>query len=387
MRTRRRAVFARGGTSKGLIFHSADLPNDKAEWDAIFLSAMGSPDAYGRQLNGMGGGLSSVSKVCVVGSSSRPDADVDYTFAQIQVKENRVDYSGNCGNMSSAIGPFAIDEGLMPRYRDGQVTVRVHNVNTRKIIHSTFAVSEGMSVEDGELIIPGVSGSGAPIRLDFLDPGGASTGKLLPTGAVVDTIALPGGDKVEASLVDAANACVFIAAGSVGLTGCEHPNCIDGRPELLERLSAIRIQASVSMGIASSIQEARERPMIPLIAVVTPPLESQTLTGEVIPASAVDLVVRMMSNGQAHRALPVTGSLCLAIASQIQGTIPYRLVRSIRSGPLRLGTPSGVVVVEAAVVHKKNQWHALCGSFYRTTRRLFEGSVCVSLRPTKQSLE
>src|SRR5438105_9043778 len=192
---------------------------------------MGSPDPYGRQLDGMGGGVSSLSKVCIVGPSSRPDADVDYTFVQVQVKDARTDYQGNCGNMSSAIGPFAVDEGLV-RVKDGDATVRIHNTNTKKIINATFPVSEGRSIEDGNLVIPGVSGTGAPVRLDFMEPGGASSGKLLPTGHVTDRL----GD-IEASLVDAANACVFVDSHSLNLKGKELPTELEERPHILERLA------------------------------------------------------------------------------------------------------------------------------------------------------
>src|SRR5688500_5423057 len=175
------AVFMRGGTSNAIVFNAANLPQDRALWDEIFLSAIGSPDPYGRQLDGMGGGISSLSKVCIVGPSSRPDADIDYTFAQVLVKEKRVDYSGNCGNMSSAMGPFAVDEGLV-RASGEEAVVRIHNTNTRKIIRARFALDEGLAAVDGELAIPGVSGTGAPVPLEFLNPGGATTGRLLPTG-------------------------------------------------------------------------------------------------------------------------------------------------------------------------------------------------------------
>jgi 2-methylaconitate cis-trans-isomerase PrpF len=370
-----RAVFARGGTSKALIFHAADLPADRAEWDAIFLSAMGSPDPYGRQLDGMGGGVSSLSKVCVVGPPSRSDADVDYTFAQVQIKDAVVDYSGNCGNMSSAIGPFAIDEGLVRATRDGDAVVRIHNTNTGKIIRSTFAVADGRSVSAGELVIPGVSGSAAPVRLDFLEPGGASTGRLLPTGRVRDVLDLPRIGPIEVSMVDAANACVFVEAAAVGLTGAELPDELDARTDVLETLSAIRLAASVAMGIAASTQEARLKRLIPLIAVVAPPRETRTLTGDTICAESIDLVVRMLSNGQPHRALPLTGALCTAVATLIEGTTAHQAARSDRSGSLRLAMPSGVIVVDATVDRYENQWRALHGSFFRTTRRLFEGFV------------
>jgi len=201
--TKYKAVFARGGTSKALIFHLKDLPQDRSKWDELFLAAMGSPDPYGRQLDGMGGGVSSLSKVCVIAPSEQDDADVDYTFVQVLIREARVDYNGNCGNMSSAVGPFAVDEGLV-RTNGDSATVRIFNTNTRKIIHGTFPLEEGKARYDGDLAIPGVSGTGAPIRLDFVQPGGGSTGKLLPSGQVLDRLDVPGLGTVEASLVEAA---------------------------------------------------------------------------------------------------------------------------------------------------------------------------------------
>src|SRR5437773_1683067 len=171
------AVFMRGGTSKAIMFHARDLPGDRVAWDRIFTAAMGSPDPNGRQLDGMGGGVSSLSKVCVLAPSQRADADIDYTFAQVLIKDARVDYSGNCGNMSSAVGPFAVDEGLVGASGDA-ATVRIHNTNTKKLIHATFPVEDGRTRSDGDLAIPGVPGTGAPVRLDFLEPGGATTGRL-----------------------------------------------------------------------------------------------------------------------------------------------------------------------------------------------------------------
>src|SRR5262249_22646506 len=213
----------RGGTSKALIFLERSLPADRKAWAELFLRAIGSPDPYGRQLNGMGGGVSSLSKVCIIGAPTRPDADVDYTFAQLMPRETSVDYSGNCGNMSSAIGPFAVDEGLV-KAADGEMTVRIHNTNTKKIICSTFQVRNGLAVVEGDLEIPGVAGTGSPIRLDFLDPGGATTGRLLPTNKPVDTLTIPEIGRVELSMVDAANACVFVSAGTLGLSGTELPD-------------------------------------------------------------------------------------------------------------------------------------------------------------------
>ena len=375
MGRRFKAAFIRGGTSKALVFHARDLPADRAEWDAIFLACLGSPDRYGRQLNGMGGGVSSLSKVCVVGPPSVAGADVDYTFVQVQVKEARCDWSGNCGNMSSAIGPFAVDEGLVPPPPDGSAIVRIHNTNTRKIIHASFPVSGRASVETGDLEIPGVHGTGAPVRLDFLDPGGATTGRLLPTGRVLDALDVPAVGRIEASLVDAANACVFIDAAALGLTGTELPDALDADAALLRRLSDIRLQASVAMGIAPTLEAARDVRLVPLVGFVAAPQDCTTLSGELVPASACDLIVRMISNGQPHRALPLTGSLCTAVAAQLEGSVAHRLARTSRCGPLRLAMPSGVLTVDAKVVREGNVWLAERGSFFRTTRRLFEGFV------------
>jgi len=376
MRRRYPAAFIRGGTSKALVFQARDLPADRAEWNEIFLKAMGSPDRYGRQLDGMGGGISSLSKVCVVGPPSVPGADVDYTFAQVQVQDAVVDYSGNCGNMSSAIGPFAVDEGLVNAPRSGEACVRIHNTNTRKIIVSHFEVRDGQSIETGSLAIPGVDGTGAPVRLDFLSPGGASTGKLLPSGKALEAFDLGGAGRVTASLVDAANACVFVAAADLGLTGSESPDELGSNVPAMQALSELRLQGSVAMGIASDVEAAAAIRMIPLIAIVSAPQRTTTLGGEIIEADAADLVVRMLSNGQPHRALPLTGSLCTAVAMQIEGSVPARLAREGRDpSALRIAMPSGVLTVAAEVRQAPEGWHAAHGSFYRTTRRLFDGHV------------
>ena len=351
MGTRYPAAFIRGGTSKALVFHARDLPADRAQWDPIFLTAMGTPDRYGRQLNGMGGGVSSLSKVCVIGPPTREDADVDYTFAQVQVQVAAVDYSGNCGNMSSAIGPFAVDEGLVPAPADGQAVVRIHNTNTRKVIRASFPVKDGKSVESGTLAIPGVDGTGAPVRLDFLSPGGASTGQLLPSGRVSQALTVPGRGSVTASLVDAANACVFVAASELGLQGTESPDELAARPDILKLLSDLRLAGSVAMGIAPTLEAAAAIRMIPLM-------------------------VRMISNGQPHRALPLTGALCTAVAMQVTGSVPSLLANPARdAGALRIAMPSGVLTVAAHVTHDAQGWQAAHGSFFRTTRRLFDGFV------------
>lgn len=369
------AAFMRGGTSKAIMFKAADLPADRAEWDAIFLAAMGTPDPYGRQLNGMGGGVSSLSKVCVIAPSSRPDADIDYTFAQVLIKEPRVDYRGNCGNMSSAVGPFAVDEGLV-QVAGTQATVRIYNTNTQKIIHSTFPVEDGQARYDGDLVIPGVAGSGAPVRLDFIQPGGATTGKLLPTGQVRDRIEVPGVGTLDVSMVDAANACVFVRAADIGLSGTELPDELERNTDLMARLMAIREAASVAMGIAESVDAARRISAVPYIGFVAPPVQAPLLSGEVIRPSEIDLTVRIISNGQPHRALPLTASLCTAVAARIANTVVHEAAAPIPPGnAIRLGMPSGILTVGADVQQSGDTWAARSGSFYRTARRLFDGRV------------
>ena len=371
------AVFMRGGTSKAIMFHARDLPADHAAWDAIFAAAMGSPDPYGRQLDGMGGGVSSLSKVCVLAPSARDDAEIDYTFAQVQIKERAVDYKGNCGNMSSAVGPFAVDEGLV-RVDGDCATVRIFNTNTQKIIHSTFPLHQGKARYDGDLAIPGVFGTGAPVRLDFVAPGGATTGKLLPSGAAVDRLEVPGFGAIDASLVDAANATVFVRARDIGLTGVELPEQLEASPEILKLLDEIRVQGSVRMGIAPDVEAARAIRVVPFVGFVSPPANARTLAGDTVPATGIDLAARIISNGQPHRALPLTASLCTAVAARIAGTVVAEALSSAAGEEsVRLGMPSGVLTVGADVASESGVWIARAGSFYRTARRLFDGRVWV----------
>lgn len=372
-----RAVFMRGGTSKAVIFRLDELPADRKEWDSIFRAVMGSPDPNGRQLDGMGGGVSSLSKVCIVGPPSRPDADVDYTFAQVSVKDGSVDYSGNCGNMSSAIGPFAVDEKLVPVPAGVEGVVRIHNTNTRKIIVSRFPVRDGKACVEGSMLLDGVAGAGAAIRLDFEDPGGAKTGRLLPTGNAIDVLDIPGLGSVTVSMVDAANPCVFVRAADLDARGTESPDAIEANALLLDRLEAIRRRASVAMGIASTVDTAGAIPSVPKVALVAAPAASTLLSGRILQAGEADILVRMISVGQPHRAVPLTGALCLAIACRIPGSVPHSLLsRSAREeGDIRIGHPSGTTIVAAEVLHGGGETIARHGTVYRTARRLFQGEV------------
>lgn len=369
------AVFMRGGTSKAVMFRRDDLPADIGQWDEIFLQLMGSPDPHGRQLDGMGGGISSLSKICVVGPATRPDADIDFTFVQVSVDQAVVDYSGNCGNMSSAIGPFALEEGLLPPQPDGEAVVRTHNTNTGKIIVARFPVADGRLATDGGLEIDGVAGTAAPIRLEFVEPGGAKTGRLLPTGSPLDHFEVPGLGIVAASCVDAANPCVFVAATALGMNGSELPQALERDAELLQRMESIRLSASVRMGLAADLAGAKAIPSIPKVAMVCPPRVAPTLSGRQLSAGEMDVGVRMISVGQPHRAVPITGAICLAVAARIPGSVVHDACTA-PAGPLRIGHASGTILVDAAVVKDANGLlQAEYGAVFRTARRLFEGRV------------
>jgi 2-methylaconitate isomerase len=371
------AAFMRGGTSKAIMFRQDHLPRDRASWDGIFVAALGSPDPNGRQLDGMGGGLSSLSKVCVIGPSSRSDADLDYTFAQVVIRSGSVDYSGNCGNMSSAVGPFAIDEGLVSA-NGAEAVVRIYNTNTHKIIVSRFALDDGRAAVEGDFVLPGVAGTGAPIRLDFLDPGGAGTGKLLPTGNPLDQLELPDG-RIEVSMIDAANPCVFVEAEAIGMSTTELPDELEANGALLERLEAIRLAASVRMGIAATPGEAARKPSIPKVAMVAAPADARTLSGELLSAGSADVSVRMISLEQPHRAVPLTGAMCLAVGARIEGSVVQRLARrpTAMDDPVSIAQPSGLTVVGASVRRAGDSWHAERATVYRTARRLMDGAVYV----------
>jgi 2-methylaconitate cis-trans-isomerase PrpF len=358
-----RAVYMRGGTSRCLMFHEGDLPRPGAERDRVLLAAIGSPDPYGRQLNGLGGGISSLSKACIIGPATHPDAQVDYTFAQIEVKVASVDYMTNCGNCSSAVGPFAIDEGLVA-VREGETEVRIHNTNTKKIIVARVPVKDGEAAVEGDFDLPGVAGRGARIALDFVDPGGAGTGRLLPSGNARDVVA-----DVEASMIDATNPLVFVRAGDVGLQGGESPVAMDADRSLSERLEAIRVEAAKIMGIPNSAAS-------PKIAVVSPPRSYTALDGSIIAAEDVDVVARVISMGNAHRAFALTSAMCLAVAAEIDGSVVHEAARRPH-GDIRLGHPSGVLPIAARVVPKHGEPWAERVTVYRTARRLMEGAVLV----------
>lgn len=367
------ATFMRGGTSKGVFFKDDAIPNEQAARDNLFVEALGSPDPYGRQLNGMGGGVSSVSKAVVVGLSEVEGADVDYTFAQVVIDAPEVDYSATCGNLSSAVGPFAVDSGLLKAV-DGQQTVRVYNTNTKKIYHATFEVADGAFQPAGDFEIPGVGGAGSRIRLDYLDPGGATSGELLPSGNVLDVLDVPGIGKVEASLIDASNAVVFIAAERLGKTATESVADLEADKQFMQNIDAIRRVAAVKMTLADSPESATLGN--PKIGIVGPSAPSTTLAGTPIETADADLSARIVSMGQVHRALPLTGAMCLGVACRIPGSVPSQFC-SIAEGDLRIANPSGVIPVDAKVISEGNRIVVEYCTVYRTARPLMQGQVLV----------
>ncbi len=369
------AVFMRGGSSKGIVVRGRDLPADPVERDRALLAIMGSPDPYGRQLDGMGGGLSSVSKVVIIDPPSRPDADVDYLFAQVAVDPARVDYGANCGNMSAAVGPYAVEHGLVGA-KGGEALVRINQINTGKMIHARFAVEDGKAVTAGDLAIAGVAGTGARIRLDFLDPGGAVTSALLPTGRVIDRVESEDFGAIDLTLLDASNAAAFVRAVDVGLTGGELPDAIEAVPGLMAKLDRLRRQAGVLMGLADRPEAVG--PSNPRLVIVAAPAPFQTLSGETVQPAAHDIGVRMLNMGRAHRAIALTTAMGVGIACRIEGTLAYRLaVPTGRSDEIRVGNPSGVVSVGAEVRRAGDGWVCDSGVVYRTARTLMRGEVAV----------
>lgn len=367
-----RASFIRGGTSKGLFFRWADLPADPAERDRFLCAALGSPDPNGRQLDGMGAGISSLSKAMLVRRSDREGVDVDYLFAQVSVEAALVDYGGNCGNLSAAVGAFAVDHGLV-QLPDGPGRVRMFNENTSKRIDCHLHVLGGRAAVAGDAEIAGVAGRGSPIRLEFLDPGGSRTGQLLPAGLSF-TAPLPDGRKAEASFVDAGNPCVFVPAIALGLSGAELPAEIGALPAIMEALECIRRAAGALAGLAAAPEGVPQS--VPKVALVGPAAPWRTLAGATMAEGDCDLQVRMISMGKPHLAIPLTGALCTAVAARLPGTIVSGLARPVAPGqPLRIGTASGVVPAFADVTPGPEGWRADSASILRTARTLMEGTV------------
>ncbi len=372
----------RGGTSRGVFFSSDRIPGDRAERERILLRVLGSPDI--RQIDGLGGASSQTSKAAIIGPPSRPDADVDYTFAQVSIGQPTVDWGGNCGNLSSAVGPFAIDRGLVSAV-EPTTTVRIHNTNTGKIIVANVPVSGGRSAQTGSLRIPGVPGTGPRVLLDFRDPAGSYAGRLLPTGNPRDAMSLSDGRTIEVSLVDAGNPVVFIRAGDIGMQGTELPPQIEARVEVTDTLEEIRSIAATWLGIVDDPGVATARtPGLPKVGFVASPATYVTTTGGQVAAGDVDLVGRLMSMQTAHRSYMVTGAICTAAAAVTPGTVVAELVRPSGERPdaneVRIGNPYGVLVARVDADPTGSEPAIRGVAVERTARHIMEGVVMVPAR-------
>ena len=372
------AVLMRGGTSKGLFFHADDLPADARIRDNALLAAYGSPDPNLRQIDGVGGAVSTTSKLAIISRSASPDYDVVYNFGQVSIDRPLIDYKGNCGNISSAVGPFAVDEGLVPAV-EPVTRVRIHQKNTDKLIIAEVPVKNGRFDEDGDYVIAGVPGTGARITLRFADPGGSLTGKLFPTGNLRDELEVPDVGTVPLTIIDAANPVVLVPATALNLTGTEIEE-IDTGEEIKAKLENIRCSAAVAIGLTDSMQEATQRSQaVPKIAVVAAASTYRAVGGEVVDAGDIDLVGRFMSMGTLHKSFAVSGAVATVGAAMTSGTVAYELLKPDTAGQetMIIGHPGGTIEVGAVVDHKDGDIIYTEAVLGRTARRLMEGRVLV----------
>ncbi|MBK5071509.1 3-methylitaconate isomerase [Budviciaceae bacterium CWB-B4] len=367
----------RGGTSKAGCFVEDSLPPEVSEQDKLLCRIYGSSDPSGRQINGMGGGTSTTSKAMIVGKRAGEKNSVNYTFCQVETATNAVDRKGNCGNISSAVGPFAIENGLVDEITEPVTRVKIFNTNTQKTIVSHVPVKAGKVVYNGDFSISGVPGTGARIQLDFLSPGGAVTGKLLPTGQPKDVIDVPGYGPTEITIVDAANPLVFVRAADLGLTGNELPAEIDCNAELLDRMLAIREAAAVLIGLAKDMNDAKHNSQaVPKFCFIAPPMSYTSLSGQVVSADAIDIQARMLSMGKLHPVLAITGGVCIGVAAKIPGTLVYEIAGNCsEKDELNIGHCSGVLSVSAEVENQSGELKVLNGTVYRTARVLMRGDI------------
>jgi probable AcnD-accessory protein PrpF len=373
------AVYMRGGTSKGVFFHAKDLPPPGRERDAILLRAIGSPDPYGKQIDGMGGATSSTSKVVILSRSAREDSDVDYLFGQVAIDRAVVDWSGNCGNLTSAVGPFALSEGLVEGPAEGHAKVRIWQANLGKKIVAHVPVRAGAVVEEGDFELDGVPFPAAEVRIEFIDPGaeaqeGASVGGMFPTGNVVDRLG-----NIEATLINAGNPTIFVDAAALGLTATERQDEVNSNAALLARLEAIRAQGAVAMGLAKSVEEASRSVLhTPKIAFVAPPRAYAASSGRQIGESEIDLSARIVSMGKLHHAMTGTGAVAIAVAAAIPGTVVHRNLRvGTPRDAVRFGHTAGTLTVGAEAQRQGSEWVVTKAVMSRSARRLMEGWIRV----------
>ena len=378
-------VIQRGGTSKGIFIHEKDLPKDPGLRDKVVLAIFGSPDK--RQIDGLGGADPLTSKVAIIGPPERKDVDVTYTFGAVDLNEPIVDYLGNCGNISSGVGPFAIDEGLV-KAQEKETVVRIFNKNTNKILKAYVPTQEGKTKYSGDYAIDGVPGASSKILLDYSETGGAITGKLLPTGNPTDTVSIPSVGKIELSIVDAANPVGFVKAEALGFSGIEGP--LDKKIlDSLDKIELIRGTVAQMIGMVDRAENARRKtPAQPMLAFVNNPVDYKSFTdGRRIDKDEVDFVSRLFYMQEMHKTYAGTGTVCTGAAAMIEGTLVNRVTspRAHQTKVVRIGHPSGVISIEVEVEKTAGGFLLKKAGFGRTSRRIMEGFVYVPERLFKTS--
>ncbi len=382
------AVYMRGGTSKGVFFRLQDLPQAAQQpgpaRDALLLRVIGSPDPYAKQIDGMGGATSSTSKTVILSRSTRPDHDVDYLFGQVSIDSAFVDWSGNCGNLSAAVGPFAIAQGLIDPARvppDGVCTVRIWQANIGKTIVAHVPISGGQVQETGDFELDGVTFAAAEVPLEFIDPAdegeGEGGGAMFPTGRLVDDLEVPGVGTFKATLINAGIPTIFVNAADIGYSGTELQDAINGNPQALARFETIRAHGAVKMGLIQDIAEAAKRQHTPKVAFVAPPKDYVASSGKPVRAADVDLLVRALSMGKLHHAMMGTAAVAIGTAAAIPGTLVNLAAGGGERQAVRFGHPSGSLRVGAEARAVDGQWAVTKALMSRSARVLMEGWVRV----------
>lgn len=371
-------VIQRGGTSKGIYLHEKDIPQNPRLRDNVILSIFGSPDI--RQIDGLGGADPLTSKVAIIAPSKKANCDVDYTFGAVDITEPIVDYSGNCGNISSGVGPFAIDEGLVKAI-EGETQVSIFNTNTNKILKAHVPTAQGIVQYFGDYTIAGVPGTGAKILLNFAETAGSATGKILPTGNRVDKVSIPSIGTIDMSIIDAGNPVCFIRPSVLKLTGAEHPNDKSVIKQL-DKIELIRGTAAYMIGLVRDHKNARyESPSIPLLALVSEPQDYTSFAdNRIIEASEINLVARVFYMQEMHKTYSITATVCTGTAAMINGTIVNQVATSkeVESQIVCIGHPCGKLPIEMQVNDTNNMIKLIKANLGRTSRRIMDGYVYVN---------
>jgi len=382
------ATYMRGGTSKGVFFRLQDLPErvqvPGAARDALLLRVIGSPDAYGKQIDGMGGATSSTSKCVILAKSERPDHDVDYLFGQVSIDKAFVDWSGNCGNLSAAVGPFAISNGLVDASRvprNGVCTVRIWQVNISKTIIAHVPITAGAVQETGDFELDGVTFPAAEVQLEFLDPADEGEGDggsaMFPTGRLVDELEVPGVGTFAATMINAGIPTIFLNADAIGYSGAELQDDINGDPQALAMFETIRAHGALRMGLVKHVDDAGKRQHTPKVAFVARPRDYVASSGRKVAAGDVDLLVRALSMGKLHHAMMGTAAVAIGTAAAIPGTLVNLAAGGGERNAVRFGHPSGTLRVGAAATQVNGEWTVTKAIMSRSARVLMEGWVRV----------